>query len=189
MKDAACNFCDCLVLTNPLSVDDLTIEKMHKYFSEPMQKRLSKNKTSNILSTLGYMLLVKLLYDRFGTLVLPEYSYNKNGKPYIDGCYFNISHTCSAVCCVICDREVGVDIEDIIKDTSLKDYILNDSEKKSCPDSRTLTKYFVKKESLVKCEGSSIFYNTKDILDRSDDFEFITKSYPDFELSIAIKKD
>lgn len=44
---------------------------------------------------------------------VPEILISNNGKPYIEGLHFNISHSHGLVVCVFGDKEVGVDTEKI----------------------------------------------------------------------------
>lgn len=39
--------------------------------------------------------------------------YGDNGKPYIDGLYFNLSHSGEQVMCAVSEREVGCDVEKV----------------------------------------------------------------------------
>lgn len=39
--------------------------------------------------------------------------YGENGKPYMDGLFFNLSHSEERVMCAVSDREVGCDVEKV----------------------------------------------------------------------------
>ena len=69
--------------------------------------RLDKN-----LSVLSEVLL-KYALQKDGVIFPKEVLADKNGKPYIDGIFFNISHSNEYVAVAISDKEVGCDIEKI----------------------------------------------------------------------------
>lgn len=79
------------------------------------------------VSTLSFVLLCYALYNeyphRFPTkntapiFKLVNFSYDKNGKPYLaapyDDIFFNISHCHTAIACAVAPFKIGVDIQDI----------------------------------------------------------------------------
>lgn len=60
-----------------------------------------------------------LLYEMLKDIGISSYKIKKTelGKPYIEGCdvHFSIAHTEGLVCCVIADKECGIDCEKIVK--------------------------------------------------------------------------
>ena len=92
--------------------------------------------------------------------VLPDFSYNKNGKPYLKeypDVHFNLSHTDSAIAFIISDRVCGIDIE---KRKNISNTLKNMPENPS----EDFFDYWCKKECYVKFKGDNILkYLHKDI--------------------------
>ena len=51
--------------------------------------------------------MIKEIYGREGF----ELSYNENGKPELDFCFFSISHSGNYAVCAVAETPVGIDIE------------------------------------------------------------------------------
>lgn len=82
--------------------------------------------------------------------------YNKYGKPYLDGIYFNYSDTSKYIALIVGYDEVGIDIENIRDiDKIMAKKILN-SKENTTNDSLYLLKYWVGKEAYVKYIGTGI---------------------------------
>lgn len=115
-----------------------------------------------------------LLADMYGKLTgkaLPPICVTARGKPYFpDGCcHFSISHTKRRVFCVLSDKPVGMDAEEIDRqiDLRLADKILSDTERQRyalAGDKRTaLLRLWVLKEAYAKQSGrgwGSYLYQT-----------------------------
>ncbi len=80
---------------------------------------LSKNRIEKILrqktvkgrkESLGAGLLLKKVLERYG-LSDEQIVVDDNGKPYIEGVHFNLSHTKGMAICAIGEKPVGCDIE------------------------------------------------------------------------------
>lgn len=73
----------------------------------------------------AYFLLICSITAKAGSRELPRVGVSPTGKPYFSArgapC-FNLSHCSGAVCCGVSSREIGVDIQDPIRD---KDSILS----------------------------------------------------------------
>ena len=83
---------------------------------------------------------------------------NENGKPYfLNGPYFNISHSGKYVLMVVSTAEIGVDIEEIkSKDMSSLVRIFNEAEAKMIKEHSDFYYLWCAKESLIKCMGLSV---------------------------------
>ena len=83
---------------------------------------------------------------------------NPMGKPFfINGPFFNISHSGKYVIMAIANQEVGVDIEENVEkkiDVLLK--IFNEAEAKMIKEHADFYYLWCAKESLIKCMGTSI---------------------------------
>ena len=83
---------------------------------------------------------------------------NENGKPYfLNGPYFNISHSGKYVLMAVSTAEIGVDIEEVKnKDMSSLVRIFNEAEAKMIKEHSDFYYLWCAKESLIKCMGLSV---------------------------------
>lgn len=96
---------------------------------------------------------------------MPEILITDRGKPYFadESAHFSISHTKRRVFCVISDKPVGIDAEEIDRDIDLRlaDKILSENEKRryeAALDKRqTLLRFWVLKEALAKASGDGLW--------------------------------
>ena len=72
-----------------------------KFSNLPLSDRQSKQ---------GRLLLSRMIEEQYGKT---DYTvtYNENGKPLLDFCFFSISHSGDLVVCAVSDRPVGIDTE------------------------------------------------------------------------------
>ncbi len=95
---------------------------------------------------------------------MPEIAYTKLGKPYFadNALHFSISHTPKHVFCVISDKPVGIDAEELDREIniSLADKILSPMEMEQFRQADNprlaLLKFWVLKEAAGKCAGEGI---------------------------------
>lgn len=87
-----------------------------------------------------------------------EINKNEMGKPYfINGPFFNISHSGKYVVMAVSDSNIGVDIEeDIEKNLNILLKIFNEAEVKMIKEHADFYFIWCAKESLIKCMGGSI---------------------------------
>lgn len=154
--------------------DETFIENCATFFPQWRKDKMLRYKhlKGKIQCALGYLLLIHALREESVFKEMPVFSYNKHNKPYLKNYpewYFNISHSKTAVCCVLSHKEIGIDIEEV-KDykENLAAYICNDEELKSLYESEDKTDDFYKlwtqKEAVFKMIGSGITNDIKDIL-------------------------
>lgn len=111
----------------------------------------------------GRRLLAQMYREMTGR-EMPEILIADRGKPYFkDGsAHFSISHTKRRVFCVISDKPVGIDAEEIDRDIDLQlaAKILSENEKRryeAALDKRqTLLRFWVLKEALAKASGEGL---------------------------------
>ncbi len=147
-----------------------------------------------VQSLVGRCLLVECLRRQGLFTGWPVYRYGPFGKPQLEnypGLFFNISHCCRAVVCVVADHEIGVDVETITEiDKQVMDLVLNDREidfvVSHTDPPRAFTQRWTQKESLLKCLGTGICENIKDILDCYD-CEFWPRHGDDYEISVCLR--
>ena len=62
----------------------------------------------------GIKLLNEMLFETYGRVISEsDIKKQENGKPYIDGCHFSISHCEGLCCCMVSTEECGIDCERI----------------------------------------------------------------------------
>lgn len=155
--------------------DKSFVEKCITFFPKWRKEKMLRYKhlKGQIQCGLGYVLLIHALREEGVFKEMPEFSYNEHDKPFLKnypGWYFNISHSKTAVCCVLSRKEIGIDIEEVGEyKESLAAYICNDKELESLHDSENKAddfyKLWTRKEAVFKMIGSGITNDIKDILD------------------------
>jgi 4'-phosphopantetheinyl transferase len=100
---------------------------------------------------------------------------SKNGKPYIEGLSFSISHTENRVVCAISENgEIGLDIEKI-KPIDLQNFVAFFTEtemqtiKAASDPMDVFYRYWTRKESIIKALGTNLAYLHKIEIDPSLD--------------------
>ena len=120
---------------------------------------------------LAYQLLAKALKAEYNLHEMPRWGYGASGKPHLEdhpSIHFNLSHCKNAVCCIISNEEVGVDVETIITfDEALAHEICSEKEYhhilNSTDPSLELTKLWTQKESYLKYKSCGLTSNIRDL--------------------------
>ncbi len=111
----------------------------------------------------GHEVGLALLKTLYGS-PLPEIAHTPMGKPYFIDCplHFSISHTKHYAFCVLSDKPVGIDAEEISRqiNPALAEKILSPGElaqyRLSADPNRALLKFWVLKEAAGKCTGEGL---------------------------------
>lgn len=142
-------------------------------------------------SLAGYILFYRATCDLFGQTKL-KITFNENGKPLCERCFFNISHSGDFVVCAVGDEPVGVDIQQIktIKKRSRYKF-LNQKEidyVNQCDKlvSERYLEVFTKKEAALKMLGLSMS-SAASIDTFSSKFCFQTYENDGFYLTVCTK--
>lgn len=118
-----------------------------------------------------YLMLRYALKSEYGITYAPEFTYGKNGKPYIkdiNGIFFNMSHCRNACACIVSQSETAVDIADLrrISERTAK-YFCTDEELKKADSSENkyheLVRLWAAKECYSKIDGSGLQMNYRSI--------------------------
>ena len=126
------------------------------------------------LSLAVCMLLMKGLKEEYGINEMPEFEYEKNGKPILKGyhnIHFNFSHCSKAAICVIDDKPVGCDVETVpeIIDMDLCRGCFNEAEQQEIFDSNkpnvAFTRLWTRKEAFLKLTGEGLNDNIPDLFE------------------------
>ena len=111
----------------------------------------------------GRVLLAKLYREETGQ-PLPPITVTDRGKPCFEGSalHFSISHTRHHAFCVLSDRNVGLDAEELDREINLKlaEKILSPGEKaqflRASDKRRALLTFWVLKEAAAKLSGEGL---------------------------------
>lgn len=167
--------------------------KMYSLLDCAMKQKIDKknNIKDKIRSLSGWILLWRGVYELYGKTDI-VITFNSHGKPLCNLCYFNISHSGDRVVCVISDREVGIDIQQVRDIKPREIYKFFNSNECSYVNedknniSKRYTEVFTKKEAAVKMLGIALSNSCKiDVF--SNEFSFETKYFDDFVLTICTK--
>lgn len=125
-----------------------------------------------------------------------EFEYGERGKPVLKGrpdIHFNISHCKKAVACVVSDKPVGIDIECLGRyKESLAKVVLSDEEMLSVlqtddPD-KAFTILWTKKEALLKCLGTGVSSDMKNVLAEHKDKKITTTVCDGYVYSVCTEE-
>ena len=136
-------------------------------------------------------------------LITPDeeinFSISEHGKPSIlgrDDIFFNISHCRHAVACIVGTEPCGIDIEDRGRyHDSVAQYAMNAREQQdilqSADSDLTFTRLWTQKEAVLKCLGTGINDDMKDVLSASGNITVQTVSHPSapYVCSIARQRE
>ncbi len=148
----------------------------------------------------GRKLLSEMIRNRYGC---EEYrlTYNENGKPLTDICFFNISHAGDMVVCALSDRPVGVDTEKIDLVKKRERYLLfSDRETRYVNAGENYEERFyllwTRKEAYVKARGGKLTDASVELvgedgkpLARKNGFVFRTHRVQGYLISICEKEN
>lgn len=129
----------------------LPCERVEKYH----RLRFEKDK-KNCVGT--YLLLLKALKE-YGVekFVL---GYTETGKPYIkdNPVYFNFSHSKNGFVCAVSQKEIGADIQEVVKPkkTTLEKACTEKEKNLAAEDDVAFTRLWTLKESIIKRNGATI---------------------------------
>jgi len=116
------------------------------------------------LSVAVYLLLREALEKCFGLCGNPRLARGANGKPFLPEhpeVHFNLSHCPKAAACVVSDRPVGIDVEEIAPlDWDVARRVLSDAEladvRAADEPEVAFARYWTRKEAFVKMTGEGI---------------------------------
>ncbi len=134
------------------------------------------------LSVAVYRLLCRGLREEYGIEEPPTFEYGAHGKPSLAGhpdIHFNMSHCRQAAICVLAPHPVGVDVERFRRyDERLVSFTMNEEEcvkirQSERPDVEFI-KWWTRKEALLKCRGTGISHEMRDVLTDVRGVQFTT---------------
>ncbi len=159
------------------------IERAGRYKKEEDRKK----------SFICYNLLKKALENDYG-IVNFELHFSEQGKPYLkdrNDIFFNISHSKKCCVCVISDKEIGVDAEDIRPFSQrMAEKVCSENEliqiENSSDKAKEFTKIWTMKESFIKMTGEGFSHGLKEADTTKSDF--FTEERDDCFISVCESK-
>lgn len=167
------------------------IEEEYRRIDTVTRGRVDKMRAEARKATLaGRALLRKGIRELFGRDDY-ELTYNENGKPELDFCWFSISHSGDTVVCVIADTPVGVDIERMREIRSSEHYPLftaDEAERinRSGKPSEMFLRLWTQKEAYVKMKGGAMSRDGGIDIERVQDVVFQTEISGNYMISTCI---
>ena len=179
-------------LTNINELDGEAIDFMFQQMPKSRQENANKcfYEADRKIKILEYFIIQRKL----GLSKGQEFSYGKNGKPYVrNKQHFNISHSETALAVVFSDENVGVDIQKKIDlDLNLLERVANKIEYqkviRASDPQLEFTKLWTQKESLIKFKGIKIASNLKTLLKNKKLYTFKHIVDGDFVICVCSKK-
>ena len=164
-------------------------ERLPEWRSDYIKGRSFGGRTESAFS---YLLLQKLLSERFGLTDTARFTYGKFGKPYFSqtDVFFSISHCKTAAAAAVSKTEIGVDImDDRPINENIATRICSERELErfdaAADRQRFLRELWCKKESLVKKSGIG-FSKGFSSADTSD-LDFFVFSADKYTVSLALE--
>ena len=153
-------------------------------------KKSNKSKQQTLV---GYILLYRAIEELYPDKDI-KITYNENGKPECDFCYFNISHSDMQVVCAVSDYPIGVDIQkikDIVPRKKYKFFIEKENDYVNqnydfC--SERFVEIFAKKEAAIKMLGKTMAHAVN-IDTFSKDFCFKIQKKQNFILCVCCENN
>lgn len=150
-----------------------------------------RNETQKKCSLAGQILLRRGLFELYG-LTDYQITYNQNGKPLSDACFFSISHSGTLAVCAFCNRPIGVDIEmlrPVKKRLKYKFFSDEEAEYVNACENDFLFRFFTvwtRKEALLKMRGDKFpGISAESVLQNPQDAVFETKAEQDYILTLC----
>lgn len=177
-------------------LSDKEYSEIAEFFPETAERIKNYRPDDKKRTLAGRFLLKKMIKELYGREEF-SLSFNENGKPTLDFCFFNIAHSGDFAVCAVSDYPVGVDIEregsfklreKYMLLTALESEYVNERD---C-DNRFYT-LWTRKEAYIKAKGGKLSdaaraelvtpdFKLKDIY---SGFSFITEKSAGYILSAA----
>lgn len=157
----------------PAPLDDKTVQTLMPFAPAEKQTRIrrQRNRQNADNMLVGAALARYLLWQELRIPYTAVIAYGSYGKPYLADypkAHFNISHSGQYVGCSVCDRPVGIDIQEIVSYRSeIAANVCNLAEMAqlgtSVEPAAEFARIWTKKEAFVKLTGNGIARGLKDV--------------------------
>ena len=139
----------------------------------------------------AYRLLQQALHKEYGIQGLPQFIYNQQGKPLLEGhpeIHFSMSHCRMAAAVAVSSQPVGMDIETMDHySEEVARRVMSEDEMRQILSSphpaKEFTRLWTMKESLYKLTGDDHGGDIAHMLDNAPAYQFTTFDYPDYLLT------
>lgn len=147
----------------------------------------------------GRYLLKKMIKKIYGRESF-EISYNGNGKPELDFCFFSISHSGNYAVCAVAETPVGIDIENTGRFKRREKYMFfTDNETRyvnSRDSARRFCTVWTRKEAYIKALGEPLAFAAKtdmvtpelSLKDSYGGYAFDTRDFGEYVITTAQKE-
>ena len=140
---------------------------LNNYFDKLESQRiayiLENSKAEGRARALGASYLLLFVLKKAGIILdkLPDFSYTKEGKPYLkeySQVYFNLSHTKNIMTCVISDEEIGMDVEHVrdFRENTIQRVFTENEKVLIGQNKEEMVHLWTMKEAYVKLLGTGI---------------------------------
>ena len=137
-------------------ITDAEYAETEKFFADTAQKVKNFLPEDRKRTLAGRYLLKKIIKEIYGRESF-EFSYNENGKPELDFCFFSISHSGNYAACAVAQTPVGIDIEDTGRFKIREKYMLfTDNETRYVNERDSARRFCIiwtRKEAYIKAAG------------------------------------
>lgn len=157
----------------PAPLDHETVQTLMSLAPAEKQIRIRRQRVRQNADNMlvGAALARYLLWQEFQIPYTAKIAYGLHGKPYLadyPDVHFNISHSGQYVVCIVCDRPVGIDIQEIAPyRPEVAASVCNLTEMAqlnvSAEREREFAQIWAKKEAFVKLTGDGIAGGMKDV--------------------------
>lgn len=142
-------------------------KSLENYFDKLGELRiehiLKKNKAEDRARALGASYLLFFALEKEGICLnkLPDFSYTKEGKPYLrefPQIFFNLSHTKNIITCVISGDEIGTDVEHMrsFQDSTINRVFTENEKNMVGQDVEGYVRLWTMKEACSKLIGTGL---------------------------------
>lgn len=167
------------VVKNKQNIEENTFEYLLQFVDEDKKNRIlsKRNKQDANNSLIGNILVKYAIKKVFGIDIKEqEFCYTEKGKPYLKNypdIYFNISHSSEYVACVVWNKPIGIDIQEIkYYPYMMMRRVCSEEEIFEIENSENFISEFIKiwtiKEAVLKRKGTGILNNIRNCLSEED---------------------
>lgn len=180
-------------------ITDAEYAETEKFFADTAQKVKSFLPEDRKRTLAGRYLLKKMIKEIYGREGF-ELSYNENGKPELDFCFFSISHSGNYAVCAVAETPVGIDIENTGRFKRREKYMFFTDNETRYVNSRDSARRFciiwTRKEAYIKALGEPLASASETELvtpelslkDSYGGYAFDTRDFGDYVITTAQKE-
>lgn len=140
-------------------ITDAEYAETEKFFADTAQKVKNFLPEDRKRTLAGRYLLKKIIKEIYGREGF-ELSYNENGKPELDFCFFSISHSGNYAVCAVAETPVGIDIENTGRFKRREKYMFfTDNETRYVNERDSARRFCIiwtRKEAYIKALGEPL---------------------------------